>query len=178
VNNILRPKFFQECLLNPVLSKKKHFRIDYPVPTSRSPGKGLAFHWYFCSLKSVLLKLLKKISMEGNTLSACRYRIFDAEKRLCWILFNVISSFCDLKILEEHWTQYWIYFPSSNKRLQKENMVESCDFICHVTCLLNSIFIKSMMNWLYMCDTSMNAHWRQVQHFSCSTVHNNIKKIG
>jgi hypothetical protein len=30
--------------LNPVCSKKKHFRIDYPVPTSRSLGKGLAFH--------------------------------------------------------------------------------------------------------------------------------------
>jgi hypothetical protein len=40
--------FFEECLLNPVFSKKKkHFRIDYPVPTSRSPGKGVAFHWYF-----------------------------------------------------------------------------------------------------------------------------------
>jgi hypothetical protein len=23
------------------------FRNDYPVPTSRSPGKGVAFHWYF-----------------------------------------------------------------------------------------------------------------------------------
>jgi hypothetical protein len=26
------------------IQHKSFFRIDYPVPTSRSPGKGLAFH--------------------------------------------------------------------------------------------------------------------------------------
>jgi hypothetical protein len=44
----------------------------------------------------------KKISMESNTFagtSARRYRIVDAEERSHSILFNTISSFCGLKMI-------------------------------------------------------------------------------
>jgi hypothetical protein len=48
-----------------------------------------------------LIKLTKfEISMESNTFartSARRYRIVNAEERSQSILFNTISSFCDLK---------------------------------------------------------------------------------
>jgi hypothetical protein len=39
-------------------SSSSFFPIDYPVPTSRSPGKGVAFHWYFLFLNQVFKQWL------------------------------------------------------------------------------------------------------------------------
>jgi hypothetical protein len=99
--------------------------------------------------------------MESNTFartSTRRYRIVNAEEISHSILFSTISSFCGLKMIdinkaninmnyEEYKKQHWIYFPSPKKSLQKQNRFEPCNVICHVTCLLHSIFIASLMHY-------------------------------
>jgi hypothetical protein len=107
------------------------------------------------------------------------------------ILFNTISNFCGLKRIDinkantnmnyqEYKKQHWIYFPSPKEnRLQKQNMFEPCDVICHVTCLLHSMFIVSLMHWLYTCDTSLDAHRRQLQQLCAqqfTTISKKLKK--
>jgi hypothetical protein len=52
----------------------------------------------------------------------------------------------------------------SSKKVAKIKYVEPCDFICHVTCLLYSIHIASMVHLFYTCDTSLDAHRRQLQY--------------
>jgi hypothetical protein len=63
---------------------------------------------------------------------------------------------------------------------------------------LHSISITLLVHWPYMCDTSLDAHWRQLQHLKCflqltvllrysqyclrttfvfSTIHKNIKEV-
>jgi hypothetical protein len=114
-----------------------------------------------------------KISIESKTFartSARRYRIVDAEERWWWILFHIISSYCGLKWRDinktnkSYKTNHWTYFPSSKKKFSKRKYVWTMwRYLSRDCCILYSITL--LVHWPYMCDTSIDAHWRQLQQF-------------
>jgi hypothetical protein len=59
--------------------------------------------------------------------------------------------------------QYLIVDAEKKQRMFFNNKICSNLVTLFVTCLLHSIYITSLVHWPYTCDTSLDAHWRQLQ---------------
>jgi hypothetical protein len=112
----------------------------------------------------------------GSSVPDSRY-----EGRWWWILFNIISSFCGLKCMNINKTNksknirqiIEFTFPQQKEGCKKKTCLNHVTLF--VTWLLHFKFITLLAHKPYTCDTSIDAHWRQL-HKLCAQQSTKISK--